>query len=231
MQTLAQTAASGVVQWGRHHRKARRPVDDSLTLAVEPIIDAKTYALAQDLRTRREPTRSPGRAAAKPHLLSGLVFCGRCGASYQLETSGKKIDGAVYRYCYYNCRAACRTGVEACVGFRIATNALDAMVLGAIANVVCTAERAELLVRRDGWSIEAVLEAWRALITCDAEIGRTYALHLLDRIEVHGERIIVTPKAGGRNVAGACTVKPALPLPNPKEKPRPCAGSRFLPLP
>jgi DNA invertase Pin-like site-specific DNA recombinase len=203
MQTLSQTAASGVVQWGRHRRKTNRPKSDLLTLAVEPIIDAKTYALAQELRARREPTRSPGRAAAKPHLLSGLVFCGPCGSSYQLETSGKRIDGTVYRYSYYNCRAACRTGIEACAGFRIATDVLDAAVLAAIADIVCSAKRAERLARRRSWSVDAVLQAWRALVAGDAEIGRAYALHLVERIEVHRESIVVTPKLGGRTGADA----------------------------
>jgi hypothetical protein len=44
-----------------------------------------------------------------------------------------------------------------------------------------------------------VLEAWHALLTCDAEVGRTYALHLIERVEVHGERVLVAPKACGRN--------------------------------
>jgi hypothetical protein len=35
------------------------------------------------------------------------------------------------------------------------------------------------------------------------EVGRAYVLHLIDRIEVHGERIVVTPRVGGRNETAA----------------------------
>jgi hypothetical protein len=55
------------------------------------------------------------------------------------------------------------------------------------------------LVESFGWPAERVLEAWRALLTCASEVGRAYALHLIDRVEVHGERVLVTPKACGRN--------------------------------
>ncbi|MEY4513990.1 MAG: hypothetical protein RLZZ450_6112, partial [Pseudomonadota bacterium] len=154
MQLLDQTAASGSVRWGRRHHGASRAPGEWLTLSVEPIVDAKTYALAQQLRVRREPRRNPGRTAAKPHVLSGLVWCGKCGASYQLETSGKRVDGTVYRYCYYNCRSACRAGVEACAGFRIPTDVLDTAVLAALAHVVCTSERARGLVEGFGWPVE-----------------------------------------------------------------------------
>ena len=43
------------------------------------------------------------------------------------------------------------------------------------------------------------MNAWRNFILCDHDIGRTYALHLIERIDVHSDRIVITPKdAGGR---------------------------------
>lgn len=203
---LDQPAVSGTLYWGRKSGTRTRPRDEWLTLATEPIVDPETYALAQALRAQREPSRALGRAAAKPHVLTGLLWCGRCGASYQLETSGKKVDGATYRYCYYNCRAACRTGIEACAGFRVATDTLDGAVLRAIADVVCTETRAAPLAKRYGWPVERLREAWRTIVLCDHEVGRSYALHLIRQIEVHEEQIVVTPKPGGRTI----TPPPAL---------------------
>jgi site-specific DNA recombinase len=171
---------------------------DWIELKVEPILDEKTYALAQELRRRREPSRSGGRYAARPHVLTRLLHCGRCGASYQLETSGKRVDGNLYRYCYYNCRRATRIGVEACSGFRIATDTLDQAVLDAVAERVCSDERVTRLALSQGWSAEQLRSAWRALVTCDLDTARAYALHLIERIEVHGERIVVVPRRGGR---------------------------------
>ena len=65
-----------------------------------PIVDADVHALALRLRRERDLGSAGGRAVALPRVLGGLVVCGRCGASCQLETSGKTIDGNRYRYCY-----------------------------------------------------------------------------------------------------------------------------------
>jgi hypothetical protein len=102
-----------------HHRGKLQPPDKWITLPVEPIIDAKTYALVKELCEQRRPTERPGRASAQPRVLTGLARCGLCGSSYQLETSGKSLDGATYSYCYYNCRKTLRAGKKACPGSRV----------------------------------------------------------------------------------------------------------------
>ena len=200
IQTLRQSAAGGVVRWGVHHRGKLQSADKWITLPVEPIIDAKTCALVKQLCERRRPTELPGRASAKPRVLTGLVRCGLCESSYQLETSGKSLDGATYSYCYYNCRKTLRAGKKACPGFRVRVEDLDGAVLTAIANVVCTSERAGMLARRHHWPPTAeVIAAWRNFILRDHDIGRTYALQLIDHLDVHRERVVITPKQpGGR---------------------------------
>jgi DNA invertase Pin-like site-specific DNA recombinase len=200
IQTLQQSAAGGVVRWGVHHRGKLQPPDKWITLPVEPIIDARTYALVKELCEQRRPTELPGRASAKPRVLTGLARCGLCGSSYQLETSGKSLDGSTYSYCYYNCRKTLRAGRKACPGFRVRVEDLDGAVLAAIADVVCTPERAGRLARRHQWPPAAeVIAAWRNFILRDHDIGRTYALQLIAHVDVHGERLVITPKEpGGR---------------------------------
>ncbi len=200
IQTLRQSAAGGVVRWGVRHHGKLRPPSEWITLPVEPIVDAKTYALVKELCAQRRPTELPGRASAKPRVLTGLARCGLCGSSYQLETSGKSLDGATYAYCYYNCRKTLRAGKKACPGFRVRVEDFDGAVLEKIADVVCTPERAEHLARRHNWPPTAeVVNAWCNFILRDHDVGRTYALQLIARIEVHGERIVITPKEpGGR---------------------------------
>lgn len=90
---------------------------ESLDLKVERIVDPDVYELTRRLRSERAPKKYGGLGASPEHVLSGLLRCGKCGASYQTETSGKCIDDGVYRYCYYNCRTACRVGKEQCSGF------------------------------------------------------------------------------------------------------------------
>lgn len=194
IQTLQQSAAGGVVKWGVHHRGKLQPAEKWTTLPVEPIIDAKTYALVKELCEQRRPTELPGRASAKPRVLTGLARCGLCGSSYQLETSGKSLDGATYSYCYYNCRKTLRAGKKACPGFRVRVEDLDGAVLAAIA------ERAGRLARRHQWPpTSEVITAWRNFILRDHDIGRTYALQLIGHVDVHAERVVIVPKvAGGR---------------------------------
>lgn len=121
---------------------------ESLDLKVERIVDPDVYELTQRLRCERDPKKHSGGGTSPEHVLSGLVRCGKCGATYQFETSGKCIDNGIYRYCYYNCRTACRVGREQCSGFRIATVDLDAAVLNHLANAVCTPERTRDLFKR-----------------------------------------------------------------------------------
>lgn len=116
---------------------------------------------------------------------TGLARCGLCGSTYQLETSGKSLDGATYSYCYYNCRKTLRAGKKACPGFRVRVQDLDGAVLAAIADVVCTPERAGRLARRHQWPPAAeVITAWRNFLVRDHDIARAYALHLIDHVDV-----------------------------------------------
>jgi hypothetical protein len=193
---IDQTAAIGTYYWGTRRANRPRPREDWLPLTVEPIVDRDVYDLAQRLRQHRDPSEGAGRAAAKQHLLTGKVRCGFCGASYQLETSGKRVDGQVYRYCYYNCRNALRSGVEVCEGFRIPTEALDSAVLDHLADRLCGQDRAAILLQR--LSLDAVVDdaarAWRTLVTTHPAIARSYVLHMVERIEVHRTRIVVVPR-------------------------------------
>ncbi len=201
---IDQTAAIGTYYWGKRRANRPRPREDWLPLNVEPIVDRDVYDLAQRLRQQRDPADGAGRATAKQHLLTGKVRCGLCGASYQLETSGKRVDGQVYRYCYYNCRNALRSGVEVCEGFRIPTDALDSAVLEHLADRLCEHGRAAILLRRLSLDAEAedAAHAWRTLVTTHPGIARSYVLHMIERVEVHGTRVVVVPRSAPAGSGG-----------------------------
>ncbi len=94
--------------------------------------------MAQRLRAERDPDRNVGRTGSSPLLLAGRVSCGKCGASFQLETSGKLNAQGIRPYRYYNCRTATRIGKEHCGGSRISTEKLEQAVLEHIATEVFT---------------------------------------------------------------------------------------------
>ncbi|HEY5958709.1 MAG TPA: hypothetical protein VIV60_19245 [Polyangiaceae bacterium] len=87
------------------------------------------------------------------------------------------------------------------MGYRIATNKLDSAVLEAIANVVCSNERASALAMKWHCDAEQLRQAWRAILTTDPDVVRAYVLHLIEYVEVHEPNIVVTPKRGGRMIA------------------------------
>jgi site-specific DNA recombinase len=161
------------------------------------------HALALRLRRERDLGSAGGRAVAQPRVLGGLVVCGRCRASCQLETSGKTVDGNRYRYCYYSCRTYCRAGKEECPGVRVATEVLDAAVLGHLADVVCAPARVDALeevAKRRGLAVGDLAETWRALVTADHDVGRAYAMHLVERVELHDDRAVVVAKTAEAGV-------------------------------
>lgn len=200
---LGEEALTGTVHWGMRKDGLLRPRAEWLSLSVPQIIDAETWTLVQKLRREREPARSPGRAPSQPKLLKGLARCGVCGASYQYETSGKRVVDGQYTYGYYNCRNLLRVGKESCPGFRIPLKTLDDAVLDAIEQVVCTEPRARALAHRHSASVDVVLKEWPRLLRRD-DVARPYVQHLIDRIVVHHDgRIVITPKAGGRSEEGA----------------------------
>ena len=174
LDVLDEEAVIGTYRWGRSKDHVARPREEWLSIPVTPIVDGEVYALAQSLRRDRDVARAGGRAVARPRVLAGVVVCGHCGASCQLETSGKTIDGNRYRYCYYSCRTYCRAGKEECPGVRVATEVLDAAVLGYLADVVCAPARTEALeeiATRRGLAIGELAETWRALVTATTTWG------------------------------------------------------------
>ncbi|MCL2057391.1 MAG: recombinase family protein [Oscillospiraceae bacterium] len=53
----------------------------------EPIIDEETFARAMEMREARSAKRL---RASSDHLLTGLVYCGRCGAKMRYQKWGKR---------------------------------------------------------------------------------------------------------------------------------------------
>ncbi len=147
LRVVDEKAAIGTYFWGERDSAKRVGTDDSEELGVpinvEPIVDRELFEMAQRLRRSRDPKRNPGRTPSSPMLLAGLVCCGRpgCGASYQLETSGKNADSGVYDYRYYNCRNHLRIGREKCEGFRVRAEVLEQAILEHIAERLFTPER------------------------------------------------------------------------------------------
>ena len=86
---------------------------------------------------------------------------------------------------------------------RVATEVLDAAVLGYLADVVCAPARVaalEEIATRRGLAVADLAETWRTLVTVDHDHGRAYAMHLIERVELHDDRAIVVAKTAEAGV-------------------------------
>lgn len=148
LRIVDEPAALGAYIWNRYDGRTGEelPEDEWIRIACEPIIDRALFDLAQKIRTERDPKKNPGRTGSSPLLLAGLIFCGKCGASCQLETSGKVSPGTGRGYRYYNCRNFCRIGKDQCSGFRIPTDQLDKAVLAHLAEELFSDERCQVIL-------------------------------------------------------------------------------------
>ena len=145
LRVISDPGVVGTYYWGKRGKQPR-PESEWIGTAVEAIVDDEIFEMAQKLRERRDPGRSSGRLPSSPLLLAGLLRCGRCGDTCQLESSGK-CDPSGQPYRYYNCRRFCRSGKEACAGYRMPCETLDSAILNHIAEHVFTEERCREILR------------------------------------------------------------------------------------
>lgn len=97
----------------------------------DPIIDIDLWDRVQTEMDRETPKQDSG----SPHsrfLFTGLLKCGRCGASLQTESA----KGRSRRYYYYNCRSAQKLG--ACSNRRMQAHSFDEWLVDIICDQVLT---------------------------------------------------------------------------------------------
>lgn len=95
---------------------------------VQPIIDAETFNLAQEIRESKNVKNSKisGRCLSSPHLLTGILKC-RCGYS-RFGTLPKKND----KYAYYYCSGVKQKGQGYCNTGVIRQDILDKIIINKI---------------------------------------------------------------------------------------------------
>jgi site-specific DNA recombinase len=153
LRVLDEEAAIGTYYWGKWDTmgKTKRPREDWVPIPVEPIIERDLFDNAHELRRQRGPETRPGRGS--PLLLAKLVKCGKCGAAYSKESSGKKFAGE-FPHAYYNCSKFLRLRKGSCRGKRLRVNVLDRLVLDHLSDKLFTAARcralAQDLIERSG---------------------------------------------------------------------------------
>lgn len=79
----------------------------------QPIIDEETFYAAQDRYALISHQQDIYINAFKSkHLLTGMMWCGECGARYSISTNHTKCGATKRSYVYYGCRGRCGTNQE-----------------------------------------------------------------------------------------------------------------------
>lgn len=87
-------------------RDARRSKENAIRIesAIPAIMPHEKWERIQEIMDKR---KNNGRKTEKFYLLSGLIYCGECGAPMHCITTRRKKGGKEYQYQYYYCSQKC----------------------------------------------------------------------------------------------------------------------------
>jgi len=144
----------GCMVYGRRDRPSRKIKPRGEWVIVkshDPIITSSDFEKVQELMAG--VTNSPDHGSPlSNHVFTGLLRCGACGGSMQIQTA---TGGNGKRYSYYNCRSAMVNG--SCENRRIPADELDSWLIESITGRLFTKENlsrifADLCDAVNAWS-------------------------------------------------------------------------------
>ena len=149
---LYNEAYVGVLTWGK--TSTAGSVGDPIRVedAWEPLVTRVTFEAAHRvLRGNSFAAMHPRRVASR-YLLSGILQCGRCGASMmgQPAKSG--------RYHYYVCGTAFRKGRQVCEARAVRKEFIEGLVLDKVRSVILRKEHLIALVRLTNEELRSSLD-------------------------------------------------------------------------
>jgi site-specific DNA recombinase len=168
-----------------HVTKAVRPQDEwIITQAHEPIIDEGTFMEIQ----KRFETRAPDEGGGSPNscfVFTGLLKCGKCGASMQITSS----KGRSKRYHYYNCGLMNRVG--GCENRRIAAPEFDAWMTEIVLNKILTRDMLTSMIE----DLQELTSKWIK----ERSMRRTAAVKEMSGIEIKLRNLYGVLELHGKN--------------------------------
>lgn len=111
--------------------------------AFEPIISKKQFDEVQ-AKTKQNQKSSAQYKAKEVYLLSGLIFCGKCGSRYTGQTTHRKKQGKEYISSYYVCGN--RNKIGKCNNHRINRYLIEKEVVKLLYNKILNSNSIEVLI-------------------------------------------------------------------------------------
>jgi site-specific DNA recombinase len=177
---------AGYVTYNRHDVGRRRMRSSEEWIRVkghQEIISPEEFAAVQQRLLEHAPAAAAG-SPKSSFLFTGLLACGECDATLQIENATGR--GKVYRY--YNCRTA--LAGAGCKHRRIAARPLDDWLLQCVLDRVLTPKSigeiiAQMHEVRGAWTKERALR--RAALVAEMRNVETRRRKLLDVLELLGK--------------------------------------------
>ena len=179
---LTNTAYIGYVLFNRRDSRTGevRPDDEWVPIPVPSVVSEEVFYAVRKQMADRDPRMGEAAVKTNTNLLTGRATCGcggdGCGAGMMTST------GKSGRYRYYACAARVKQGPNACPGRRMRMEALDAIVIDAVADHLTQPAR-----------LNALLQTWldrsaTAIAERQAELKRLRAR--LTQLEGESARVI-----------------------------------------
>lgn len=107
----------------------------------DPIISLELFNKVQKQIELRMPSNTPAQTTASKYILSGLMKCGNCGASYGISGYGRKKG-----YAYYNCLSYSKKGKKVCEGRRLRADRLEEKIANRVKDLVFSEENLQKMI-------------------------------------------------------------------------------------
>ena len=143
---LTNPVYTGALVWGKTRYsqgiRTKNPHEEIVCIpnAHPAIIPKAEFDEIQRLLSRRGPKITHPRSVASPHLLSGLLFCARCGS--KVIAIGAKSG----KFTYYTCLASWRQGKAVCHAKMLNTDKFETFIINVIKERILTEEHLVKLI-------------------------------------------------------------------------------------
>ncbi|GLV20995.1 recombinase RecB [Sphingobium sp. TomMM35A] len=144
---LCNSAYIGLVMYNQRDSRTgeTRPEEEWVPIPVPPLVSEDLFYAARAQMAGRDPRMGAAAVKTGTNLLTGSVICGcdgdGCGGGMTTET------GKGGRYRYYACHKRSKAGLTQCAGRRVRMEALDDIVVGAVAEHVLEPTRLNALLQ------------------------------------------------------------------------------------
>ena len=163
---------TGTLVWNRRNKRHGivRPNDQSEVIRVEDnhpaLVGRETFERVQKLMRKRSPRITHPRTVNSGYLLSGLLYCGKCGLA-MLGCAAKSS-----KYFYYACHNYCKRGKDVCDARLVNKDRLESFVIDRIkANILTENNLTELVKLTNEEIRHSRGEAEEKLEGVDRQIG------------------------------------------------------------